>query len=42
MKKQAKKQFYAGLNEHLNEIKQSNPKQYWKTINMLIKNEKHT
>ncbi|CAG2201826.1 unnamed protein product [Mytilus edulis] len=40
MKKQAKKHFYASLNENLDEIKQANPKQYWKIINMHIKSDR--
>ncbi|CAC5417236.1 unnamed protein product [Mytilus coruscus] len=40
LKKQAKKHFYASLNENLDEIKQANPKQYWKIVNMQIKNDR--
>ncbi|CAC5384273.1 unnamed protein product [Mytilus coruscus] len=40
LKKQTKKHFYASLNENLDEIKQANPKQYWKIINMHIKNDR--
>jgi hypothetical protein len=37
--KQAKKKFYANTNENLDELKSANVKLYWKTMNMLIKNE---
>jgi hypothetical protein len=39
LKKQAKKKFYANINENLDELKSANGKLYWKTMNMLIKNE---
>jgi phage pi2 protein 07 len=35
----AKKKFYANINENLDELKSANGKLYWKTMNMLIKNE---
>jgi hypothetical protein len=38
-KKQAKKKSYANINENLDELKSANGKLYWKTMNMLIKNE---
>jgi recombination DNA repair RAD52 pathway protein len=38
LKKQAKKKFYANINENLDELKLANGKLYWKTMNMLIKN----
>jgi hypothetical protein len=38
-KKQAKKKFYANVNENLDKLKSANGKLYWKTMNMLIKNE---
>jgi hypothetical protein len=37
LKKQAKKKFYANINENLDELKSANGKLYWKTMNMLIK-----
>ncbi|CAC5374903.1 unnamed protein product [Mytilus coruscus] len=42
LKKQAKKHFYATINENLDELKVANSKQYWKTINMLIKSDRPT
>jgi hypothetical protein len=36
LKKQAKKKFYANINENLDELKSANGKLYWKTMNMLI------
>ena len=42
MKKQAKKNFYANINDNLDELKGTNSKLYWKTINMLIKNERQS
>ncbi|CAG2188973.1 unnamed protein product [Mytilus edulis] len=42
LKKQAKKHFYATINENLDELKVANCKQYWKTINMLIKSDRPT
>lgn len=42
LKKQAKKNFYANINESLDDLKVTNSKLYWKTINMLIKNERPT
>jgi hypothetical protein len=39
VKKQAKKKSYANINENLDELKSANGKLYWKTMNMLIKNE---
>ncbi|XP_063446981.1 uncharacterized protein LOC134726505 [Mytilus trossulus] len=42
LKKQAKKHFYVTINENLDELKVANCKQYWKTINMLIKSDRPT
>ena len=39
LKKQAKKKFYANINENSDELKSANGKLYWKTMNMLIKKE---
>jgi hypothetical protein len=39
LKKQVKKKFYANINENLDELKSANGKLYWKTMNILIKNE---
>jgi hypothetical protein len=33
------RRFYANINENLDELKSANGKLYWKTMNMLIKNE---
>jgi hypothetical protein len=38
-KKSAKENFYVNINESLCELKNTNSKQYWKTIKMLIKGE---
>jgi hypothetical protein len=38
-KKSAKENFYVNINESLSELKNTNSKQYWKTIKMLIKGE---
>ena len=40
LKKQAKKAFYCSINDTLDDLKVINSKQYWKTINMLMKSEK--
>jgi hypothetical protein len=40
LKKQAKELFYANINENLDELKTTDSKMYWKTIHMLIKNER--
>ena len=40
LKKQAKKKFYANINENLDELKSANGKLYWKIMNMLIKKKK--
>ena len=39
LKKSAKENFYVSINESLSELKNTNCKQYWKTIKMLIKGE---
>ncbi|CAG2195441.1 unnamed protein product [Mytilus edulis] len=39
LKKQAKKYFFTSINENLDELKVTNCKQYWKTVNMLIKSD---
>ena len=39
LKKSAKENFYVNINESLSELKNTNSKQYWKTIKMLIKGE---
>ena len=39
LKKFAKENFYVSINESLFELKNTNCKQYWKTIKMLIKDE---
>jgi hypothetical protein len=39
LKKFAKENFYVSMNESLFELKNTNCKQYWKTIKMLIKGE---
>jgi hypothetical protein len=39
LKKLAKENFYVSINESLSELKNTNCKQYWKTIKMLIKGE---
>ena len=39
LKKQANKKCYANINDNLDELKSANGKLYWKTMNMLIKNE---
>ena len=40
MKKQANELFYANINEILDELKTTDSKIYWKTINMLIENDR--
>ena len=39
LKKSAKENFQVSINESLSELKNTNSKQYWKTIKMLIKGE---
>jgi hypothetical protein len=39
LKKSAKENFYVSINESLSELKNTNFKQYWKTMKMLIKGE---
>jgi hypothetical protein len=39
-KKQAKELCYANITENLDEFKTTDSKMYWKTIHMLIKNER--
>jgi hypothetical protein len=41
-KKQAKQRFYDNINEHLDDLKTVNSKMYWKTIHMLLKNDRST
>ena len=40
LNKQAQQLFYANINENLDELKTTDSKMYWKTIHMLIKNER--
>ena len=40
MKKQANELFYANINVILDELKTTDSKMYWKTIHMLIENER--
>ena len=42
LKKQAKQRFYDNINEHLDDLKTVNSKMYWKTIHMLLKNDRST
>jgi hypothetical protein len=40
LKKKANELFYANINEILDELKTTDSKMYWKTIHMLIENER--
>jgi formylmethanofuran dehydrogenase subunit E len=40
--KQAKQRFYDKINEHFDDLKTVNSKMYWKTIHMLLKNDRST
>jgi hypothetical protein len=42
LKKQAKQRFYDNINEHLDDHITVNSKMYWKTIHMLLKNDRST
>ena len=42
IKKQAKQRIYDNINEHLDDLKTVNSKMYWKTIHMLLKNDRST
>ena len=42
LKKQAKQRFCDNINEHLDDLKTVNSKIYWKTIHMLLKNDRST
>ena len=42
LKKQAKQGFYDNINEHLGDLKTVNSEMYWKTIHMLLKNDRST
>jgi hypothetical protein len=42
LKKQAKQRFYDNISEHLDDLKTVNSKIYWKTIHMLLKNDRST
>ena len=42
LKKQAKQRFCDNINEHLDDLKTVNSKMYWKTIHMLLKNDRST
>jgi hypothetical protein len=42
LKKQAKQRFYDNINEHLDDLKTVNSQMYWKTIHMLLKNDRST
>jgi hypothetical protein len=42
LKKQSKQRFYDNINEHLDDHKTVNSEMYWKTIHMLLKNDRST
>jgi hypothetical protein len=39
---EAKQRFYDNINENLDDLKTVNSKMYWKTIHMLLKNDRST
>jgi hypothetical protein len=42
LKKQAKQRFYDNIKEHLDDLKTVNSQMYWKTIHMLLKNDRQS